>query len=153
MLHPPETWPFWFFRSYYIILLSVLQEVSEKITCWLQAGRKAIKSKGMVSRCAWGSSFALCLNPKNEKRHLIPSQVVKTELGGIWRKITADERTPKRPCFQGFSHLFALKMQWKSESESLLRFRRVLTDFRKSLLEFLIEPSDFSPKNHAFDSA
>ena len=27
---PPEIWPFWFFRSYYIILLSVLQEVSEK---------------------------------------------------------------------------------------------------------------------------
>lgn len=24
----------------------------EKTTCWLQAGRKAIKSKGMVSRCA-----------------------------------------------------------------------------------------------------
>ena len=27
----------------------------------------------MVSRCARGSSFALCMNPKNEKRHLIPS--------------------------------------------------------------------------------
>ena len=27
---PPEIWPFWFFRSYYIILLSALQEVSEK---------------------------------------------------------------------------------------------------------------------------
>ena len=81
------------------------------------------------------------------------SQVSKTELGGIWRKITADVRTPKMPCFQGFSHPFASKTQWKSESESLLRFRRVLTDFLKSLLEFLIEPSVFSLQNHAFGSA
>lgn len=44
-----------------------------KTACWLQAGIKAIKSKGMASRCALGSSFALCLNLKNEKRHLIPS--------------------------------------------------------------------------------
>ena len=57
------------------------------------------------------------------------------------------------PCFQGFPHPFASKPLWKSESESLLRFRRVLTDFRKNLLEFLIEPSDFSPQNHAFGSA
>ena len=69
------------------------------------------------------------------------------------RKITADERTPKMPCFQGFAYPFASKTQRKSESESLLRFCRVLTDFRKSLLEFLIEPSDFSPQNHAFGSA
>ena len=81
------------------------------------------------------------------------SQIAKTEPGGIWRKITADARTPKMPYFQGFPHLFASKTQWKSESESLLRFRRVLTDFRESLLEFLIEPSDFSPQNHAFGSA
>ena len=81
------------------------------------------------------------------------SQIAKTEPGGIWRKITADARTPKMPYFQGFPHLFASKTQWKSESESLLRFRRVLTDFRKSLLEFLIEPSTFSPQNHAFGSA
>ena len=85
--------------------------------------------------------------------HSISSQVTKTELGGIWRKITADARTPKTPCFQGFPHLFESKTQWKSESESLLRFHRVLTDFRKSLLEFLIEPSAFSPLNHAFGSA
>ena len=32
-----------------------------KTACWLQAGIKAIKSKGMVSRCAQGSSFALCI--------------------------------------------------------------------------------------------
>ena len=81
------------------------------------------------------------------------SQVAKTEPGGIWRKMTADARTPKMPCFQGFPHPFASKPLWKSESESLLRFCRVLTDFRKSLLEFLIEPSDFSPQNHAFGSA
>ena len=85
--------------------------------------------------------------------YLISSQIGKTELGGIWREITADIRTPKMPCFQGFPHLFASKMQRKSESESLLRFRRVLTDFRESLLEFLIEPGDFSPQNHAFGSA
>ena len=92
-------------------------------------------------------------NPRALADNRISSQVVKTELGGIWRKITADERTPKMPCFQGFSHLFESKTKWKSESESLLRFRRVLTDFRESLLEFLIEPSDFSPQNHAFGSA
>ena len=85
--------------------------------------------------------------------YLISNQVAKTEPGGIWRKITADARNPKMPCFQGFPHLFASKTQWKSESESLLRFCRVLTDFRKSLLEFLIEPSTFSPQNHAFGSA
>ena len=100
-----------------------------------------------VWRRGWDS------NPCAIARKLISSQVVKTEPGGIWRKITADARTPKMPCFQGFPHLFASKTKWKSESESLLRFRRVLTDFRKSLLEFLIEPSDFSPQNHAFGSA
>ena len=90
---------------------------------------------------------------KRPSRRKISSQVTKTELDGIWRKITADARTPKMPCFQGFPHLFASKTQWKSESESLLRFRRVLTDFLKNLLEFLIEPSTFSPQNYAFGSA
>lgn len=37
------------------------------------------------------------------------SQVVKTEPGGIWWKITANVRTPKMPCFQGFPHLFTSK--------------------------------------------
>jgi len=31
----------------------------EKTACGVQAGIKAIKSKGMVSKCARGSSFAL----------------------------------------------------------------------------------------------
>ena len=108
---------------------------------------KASAFKGFVWRRRWDS------NSRAVARKLISSQVSKTELGGIWRKITADARTPKKPCFQGFSHLFESKTKWKSESESLLRFHRVLTDFRKSLLEFLIEPSDFSHQNHAFGSA
>ena len=106
-----------------------------------------IKTWGLSWRRRWDS------NPRTLADQLISSQVVKTELGGIWRKITADVRIPKMPCLQGFPHPFASKTQWKSESESLLRFRRVLTDFRKSLLEFLIEPSVFSPQNHAFGSA
>ena len=109
--------------------------------------RNSIKITVDLWRRGWDS------NPRDLSVYSISSQVAKTEPGGIWWKITANTRTLKMPCFQGFPHLFASKTPWKSESESLLRFHRVLTDFRESLLEFLIEPIDFSLRNHAFGSA
>ena len=41
--------------------------------------------------------------------YLISSQVVKTELGGIWRKIKPQKRTPKTAMFKGFSSLLYQK--------------------------------------------
>lgn len=119
-------------------------------TCFKKAKRKVQQTR-MVTGLFGGELGIRTLGSLWE--HSISSHLRKTEVSGIWRKITADARTPKMPCFQGFAHPFASKTQRKSESESLLRFCRVLTDFRKSLLEFLIEPSDFSPQNHAFGSA
>ena len=57
---------------------------------------------GFLWRRRWDS------NPRYREVQLISSQVVKTELGGIWRKITADERTSKMPCFQGLYDLVLL---------------------------------------------
>ena len=61
-------------------------------------------------------------NPRDLPIYSISSQVSKTELSGIWRKITADVRTSKMPCFQSFLHLSHRK---RSENPS----PRVSTDF------------------------
>ena len=73
-----------------------------------------------------------------------------------WRNLTEDNgrcENPEKALFSRLSAPLCIENTVKTESESLLRFRRVLTDFRESLLEFLIEPSVFSPRNHAFGSA
>ncbi len=67
-----------------------------------------------------------------------------------WRNLTEDNgrcENPENTVFSRLSTPFCI------ENAVKIRFRRVLTDFRESLLEFLIEPSVFSPQNNAFGSA
>ena len=92
-------------------VLSKIMERTAQNRVIFKAGTKKEKSRNPHGywifrwRSGWDS------NPRALSDNSISSQVVKTEPGGIWRKITANVRTPKMPCLQGFPHPFASKTQ------------------------------------------